>query len=193
MRNLILAALVFASATAAVAQNVNPLESPDLPKKVINQPGTAYTFYGPGLTTKPMKEPELPGAQFVRATNPQKGKNPWDAGGAYEINKPIKAGDVIFFAIFLRAPELKDGETAEMPGLGVSQNGAPYAAIAMMTARVTNQWRVYYASGKATANYARGQARIGFQLATDKQVIDFGPVFAVDLGPDYAIDTLPHN
>ena len=101
--------------------------------------------------------------------------------------------DVIFFAVYLRAPQIKDGETAEMPGMGVSQNGAPYAAIAMATAHITNRWGVYYAAAKAPATYARGQAKIGLQLAADKQVIDLGPVFALDLGPDYDINSLPHN
>ena len=186
-------ALAVIAAAPAVAQTVDPLQSETLIKKVVNRPGTAWTLYGGGLTTKTMKDPDLPGMQFSRATVAEKGKNPWDAGAGYDIDRPIKAGDVIFFAVYLRAPQIKDGETAEMPGMGVSQNGAPYAAIAMATAHITNRWGVYYAAAKAPATYARGQAKIGLQLAADKQVIDLGPVFALDLGPDYDINSLPHN
>jgi hypothetical protein len=48
-------------------------------------------------------------------------------------------------------------------------------------------------SGKATSAWHRGEAHVALQLAADKQVIDLGPVFVLDLGPDYDINTLPHN
>jgi hypothetical protein len=159
---------------------------------VINEPGTRYSFYGAGLSNKTMKEADLPGGEFIRVTT-TKGKNPFDAGGGYQINKPIKAGDVIFFAIYARAPNLKDGETASMPGLGVVQDGAPYAPIAVADKQITNQWNVYYAAGKANVDWPRGKAHVALQLAADSQVIDLGPVFVLDLGPDYDMSTLPHN
>ena len=186
-------ALAVTAAAPAVAQTVDPLQSETLIKKVVNQPGTAWTFYGPGLSTKTMKDPDLPGTQFLRATVADKGKNPWDAGAGYDIDRPIKAGDVIFFAIYARAPNLKDGETASLPQMGVCQDSSPYTPIAIGDHQITNQWGVYYVSGKATSAWHRGEAHVALQLAADKQVIDLGPVFVLDLGPDYDINTLPHN
>jgi hypothetical protein len=187
-------ALVLALAAAPVAaETIDPLQSETLIKKVINEPGTAYTFYGGGMTQKRMKDPDLPGGAFVRVDVSQKGAHPFDAGGGYPINKPIKAGDVIFFAIYARAPNLKDGETASMPGLGVCQDGAPYTSIATEDKKITNRWGVYYISAKAASAWKRGESHIALQLAADKQVIDLGPVFVLDLGPDYDINTLPHN
>jgi hypothetical protein len=186
-------ALGLTAAAPAFSETVDPLQSDVLIKKVINQPGTAYTFYGPGLSQRALKDPDIPGNAFVRVTVANKGTNPWESGGGYEINKPIKAGDVIFFAIYARAPNLKDGETASMPGLGVVQNGEPYTPIANGDKQLTNRWNVYYISGKSTANWPRGKAHVAMQLAADRQVIDLGPVFVLDLGPDYDINTLPHN
>ena len=186
-------ACAFGLALPAAAQTVDPLQSPELIKKVINRPGTAWTFYGAGLTNKVMKDADLPGGEYIRATVSQKGANAWDAGASYDVDKAIKAGDVIFFAIYLRAPELKDGETASIPGMGVGQANAPYGAIAMSNARASNHWGVYYAAAKAPAGSPRGQARVSVQLAADKQVVDLGPVFVLDLGPDYDLNTLPHN
>lgn len=186
-------ALMFALAAPLAAQTVDPLQSETLIKKVINQPGTAWTFYGANYTNKVMKDPELPGTQFIRVAVSQQGAHPWDVGAGYAVPKAIKTGDVVYFAVYLRAPELKDGESLEMPGMGVSQASAPYAAIAMTTAHINNHWGVYYAAAKATLGYGRGEARISLQLATNKQVVDLGPVFALDLGPDYDINTLPHN
>ncbi|HWI86399.1 MAG TPA: hypothetical protein VNT42_08770 [Sphingomonas sp.] len=139
------------------------------------------------------EKPDLPGTRFFRVTVAQAGAHPWDVGGSYVVSRPIKAGDVVFFAIYLRAPELKDGESVEMSGMGVGQAVAPYASIAMTSAHITNRWGVYYAAAKATTGYQRGDARISTQLAANRQVIDLGPVFALDLGPDHDIATLPHN
>jgi hypothetical protein len=192
MKHIILALAVAAAAPAA-AQIVDPLQSEALIKKAINEPGTAWTFYGPGLTNKVIKDPEIPGGEAVRVTVSKKGANPWDNGALYQVLKPIRTGDVIFFAVYLRAPELKDGETTLMPTMGVTQQDSPYAPIAVTDVRIGNKWGVYYASAKSVTGYPRGQARVSIQIASEKQVIDLGPVFVLNLGPDYDLSTLPHN
>jgi hypothetical protein len=194
MKHFVLAVAWGLIAAAPVfSETINPLQSETLIKRVINEPGTAYTFYGDGLTSKPMKDPDIPGGVFVRVDVSRKGGQPWEAGGGYAIRKPIKAGDVIFFAIYARAPDLKDGETASMPGLGVCEDASPYTPIAIGDKRITNRWDIYYVSAKASRAWHRGEAHVAMQLAADKQVIDLGPVFVLDLGPDYDITTLPHN
>ena len=193
MKTFALVALGLCAATPAFSEIIDPLQSEALVKKVINDPGTAYTFYGPGMTQKTMKDADIPGGMFVRVEVSQRGAHPWDSGGSYQINKPIKTGDVLFFAIYARAPNLKTGETASLPQMGVGQDGTPYAPIAIGDRQITNQWGVYYVSGKATSAWHRGETHVALQLAADKQVIDLGPVFVLDLGPDYDINTLPHN
>ncbi|WP_162875558.1 hypothetical protein [Sphingomonas crusticola] len=194
MKRIILGfALALTIAAPAIAQIVDPLQSEELIKKVINEPGTAWTFYGSGVTSKVIKDPDIPGGEAVRVTISQKGANPWDAGALYQVLKPIKTGDVIYFAVYLRAPELKSGETTAMPTMGVTQQDSPYAPIAVSDARIGNQWGVYYAAAKAITGYPRGKARVSVQLASKKQVIDLGPVFVLNLGPNYDIGTLPHN
>lgn len=186
-------AFVLAVACPAAAQIVDPLQSEALIAKAINAPGTAWTFYGTGISDQAIKDAEIPGGRVVRATIDRKGANNWDAGALYDVRKPIRTGDVIFFAAYLRAPQLKDGEKTAITGMGVSQNGEPYAPIAAADVRIGNQWGVYYASAKATRDYPRGQARVSIQLASDKQVIDLGPAFVLNLGPDYDAGTLPRN
>ncbi len=186
-------ALGLFAAAPVFSQTVDPLQSDALIKKVINEPGTRYNFYGSGYTQKVMKDADVPGGAFVRVDVASKGTHPWDVGAGYDIDKPIKVGDVIFFAIYMRAPNLADGQTASMPGIGVVEQAAPYTPIAVGDKQVTKQWNVYYVSGKANVAWPRGKAHIAMQLAADKQVIDLGPVFVLDLGPDYDINTLPHN
>lgn len=194
MKKILFALALGASFCApALAETINPLQSEELMKKGLNTPGTAWTFYGSGKTSKVMKDPELPGGEFIRVDISRAGSKPWDVGAQYVVSRPIKTGDVVFFAVYLRAPNLKDGETASVPQIGVGQNASPYAPIAVADVHVTNQWGVYYASGKATVGYPRDTARIGMQLAADKQVLDLGPVFALNLGPNYDMSTLPQN
>jgi len=194
MRHVVIAVMLAAAMPGgAKAQVIDPLQSEELVKKVINEPGTAWSFYGPGVSSKVIKDAEIPGGEAVRVTVAQKGANPWDAGALYQVQKAIRTGDVIFFAVYLRAPELKAGQTTTMPTMGVTQQDSPYASIAVSDARIGNRWGVYYAAAKATAGYARGKARVSVQLASDRQVVDLGPVFVLNLGPNYDISTLPHN
>jgi hypothetical protein len=190
MKQLI-AAAALALAGPALAQAINPLESPDLMKKAINEPGTAWSLYGPGQTSKVVKDKEVPGGEALRVTVGQKGANPWDAGAGYPVLKPIKAGDVIFAAIFMRAPNAKDGETVSVPGSGLGEAAAPYTPLAFKDFRVGNQWQAYYVSAKAAKSYARNTVRVSTQLAADRQVVDLGPAIVLDLGPDYNLATLP--
>jgi len=192
MKYLALAVAVgLCAAAPAFCEAVNPLESAVLMKKAINEVGIAYSFYGQNFTQKTMKDPEIPGGQFVRVDVSQKGSHPWDVGAQYAVTKPIKSGDVVFFALFARAPNLKDGESITISGVGVGQAEAPYGSIAMTEIRLTNRWNVYYASAKATSAAPRGQARASLQLAGDKQVVDLGALIVLDLGPDYDMSTLP--
>ena len=180
-----------AIATPVIAQT-NPLESETLMKKAINDVGIAYTFYGQGFTQKVVKDAQIPGEHYVRVDVTQKGLHPWDIGAQYAVNKPIKSGDVVFFAIYARAPNLKDGESIAISGVGVGQTEAPYSSIAMTEMHLTNRWNVYYASAKTATATPRGQARASVQLAGDKQVVDLGPLIVLDLGPDYDVGSLPH-
>ena len=191
MKTIALAVAV-AIATPVIAQSTNPLESADLMKKAINDVGTAYTFYGQNFTQKAVKDAQIPGEHYVRVDVTQKGAHPWDIGAQYAVDKPIKSGDVVFFAIYARAPNLKDGESIAISGVGVGQTEAPYASIAMTEMHLTNRWNVYYASAKTATATPRGQARASVQLAGDKQVVDLGPLIVLDLGPDYDVGSLPH-
>ena len=49
MKKIVLAlTLAIAGVTPVIAQTVDPLQSETLIKKAINEPGTAWTFYGAG-------------------------------------------------------------------------------------------------------------------------------------------------
>ena len=49
------------------------------------------------------------------------------------------------------------------------------------------------ASGIATADYAPGTTGFGMQLGGDKQTIDIGAVYVLNLGPGVDLAKLPSN
>ena len=186
--------------TAGLAQTATPAPTPapaasdNILDKAVNKPGASWTVYGANQKTKLMNEPNsgVPGDQFVRATVTAKGANAWDVGASSPIQKPIAAGDTILVAIYLRAPELKDGETMPLPYIGANGAAAPYDGLVNANVTISKTWKLYYASGKATKSFGGGTMNATVHLASDKHVIDLGPVFVLDFGQNYA-KKLPDN
>jgi hypothetical protein len=165
----------------------------DLSSKLINVPGTNWTVYGPGQANKRLETDGPKGYPEIRVTVAQKGKNPWDAGAVSPIAKPIAAGDTLLVAIYLRAPDAREGETVPLPFIGLTGAAAPYPTIASAPVAVTNQWKVFFATGKATQAFAAGGAQASIHLAGDAHVIDLGPIRIFDFGPDMDPARLPKN
>ncbi|KQM64463.1 hypothetical protein ASE75_09530 [Sphingomonas sp. Leaf17] len=167
--------------------------APDILQKAINVPGANWSFYGATQTSKAVKSDGVPGGQAVRVTVKEKGANAWDVGGSSPVQKGIAAGDTILVAVYLRAPMLKDGETTPIAFLGATDSVEPYAPIANTSVDIGNQWKLYYASGKAPKVFAPGTARVTLHLAAAKHVVDLGPVFVLDFGQGHDPAKLPKN
>lgn len=181
-------------AAAALAQTAAPPAAGKLADKLINQPGTAPWYaFGASQTSETLPNGGPNNYPATRVTVSAKGANPWDAGAVSPIAKPIAAGDVVLVAIYLRAPSLKDGETTPVSYFGLGQAAAPYEMIVSGSAGVTNQWKLFYASGKAARAYAADAVSVGIHLAADKHVIDLGPVQVFDFGADFDPARLPKN
>lgn len=193
---IIIAAALSTMPGLAQAQTAAPAPAPaasdNILDKAINKPGANWTVYGTNQKTKLMNEPGVPGNQFFRATITAKGANAWDIGANSPIQKPIAAGDTILVAIWLRAPELKDDETMPLPYIGANGAAPPYDGLVSANVTVGKAWKLYYASGKATRDFAGGTVNATVHLASDKHVIDLGPVFVLDFGQNYA-KKLPDN
>jgi hypothetical protein len=164
-----------------------------LDTKLINVPGTSWTIYGPNQTAKRLETDGPKGYPAIRATIARAGKNAWGAGAISLVPKPVSAGDAILVAVYLRAPELKDGETLEIPLVGATGASPPYTAIAGEKAVLTNQWKLYFASGKAPQAFPADGVQANVHLAGAKQVIDLGPLRVYDFGQDFDLKRLPHN
>ncbi len=188
------AAVAQTAPTAAPAPAPAPSAAGKLADKLINQPLTATWYvFGAGQTNEVMPTGGPQNYPATRVTVAAKGANPWDAGAVSQLSKPVAAGDVLLVAVYLRAPMLKDGETTPITYLGVSEGPPNYPIVLSASANITNQWKVYYASGKTTKAYAADAVSVGVHLAADKHVVDLGPVRVFDLGPDVDPARLPKN
>lgn len=199
MRNIlttVVAAAICTAAGAASAQTATPAPAPaasdNILDKALNKPGANWAIYGANQTNKVMTEDSVQGGQFVRATVTAKGANAWDVGASSPIQKPIAAGDTIVVAIWLRAPLLKDGETMPLPFIGANVAAPPYDGLVSANVTIGKAWKLYYASGKASKNFAGGTVNVAVHLASDKHVVDLGPVFVLDFGQNYT-KPLPDN
>jgi hypothetical protein len=188
--------LAFLAAAPSAAQPPAAPAAPsanDISSKLINIPGTSWNVYGPNQSAKMLDKDGPKGYPALRATISKAGKNAWDAGAVSVVPKPVGAGDALLLVVYLRAPELKDGETLALPLIGATGASAPYPAIAGEKVVLTNQWKQYFASGKAPQAFPANGVQATVHLAGARQVIDLGPLRVYDFGPDFDLKRLPHN
>lgn len=196
MKGIVISVIAVLAAAPVLAQTASAPTAPastGLNDKMINNPLAAWNVYGPNQTSKVLDRDGPKGYPATRVTVSAKGANPWDVGSIMAIPKPIAAGDVIFIAVYLRAPEAKDGERVAMPFFGLTGATPPYANVANDHAAITNQWAQYYAVGTAGQAFPAGGTQATVHLAGDKHVIDVGPIRVFDLGPGADTSRLPRN
>ena len=180
-------------ASAAVAQ-APAAGTGRLSDKLVNDPRTAmWTVYGTGQTSEVLPTGGPQNYPATRVTVRNRGAHAWDVGAGSPLTKPIAAGDTVLMAVYLRAPLLRDGVTTTVSYFGVNQGAPPYDMVAQATATVTNQWKLFYASGRASKAYAADAISASIHLASEGHVIDLGPVRVFDLGHDVDPASLPKN
>jgi hypothetical protein len=159
----------------AMAQNA------DILQKAINTPAVAYTFYGAGQTSRAVKA-DVAGGHALQVTVQTPGANVWDVGATSPIARPIAKGDKIVVAFWARAPRLSGDATTPIPFAGVSLSAAPYTPLVSGSAAIGREWTLHQVTGVAGADAAGGAAMVSLHLGAAKAVLEFGPIFVIDLG-----------
>lgn len=196
LRNIVLAAMAATACVVASAQAEpsakDQKEDASILDKCVNIPAaSAWNVWGAQVFLK--KDQTVPGGSKIRAIA-SKGQNPWDAQASMQIVKPVKKGDVLFVAIWMRAEEPAKGKTtATITSIGVSLSKAPYTGLFNDSADVGTKWAMYYAKGIADRDYEPGEIGMSVMLAAETQVVELGPAFVVDLGANYDLSKLPGN
>jgi hypothetical protein len=170
MKSLILAALAALCLTGAAA--------PQTADTLLNTPSANWNVYGAAQTHKGVRDKTVQGGGAMRVTLAAKPANAWDAGASNAIDKPIRKGDKLMLAVWVRLHAGGAGGTTEIAA-AIQRSTAPYAPIVNGRLAVTPEWKLVHIQGVADADYPAGAANIALSLGTNAHVVDLGPAFVL--------------
>jgi hypothetical protein len=166
-------------ALALVALGPAPAQD-DIASRIINQPGAPQLN---GARARLRDDAAVQGGKAIRVEVPGKGANVWDVAAESRIDKPVKAGDSLLFAFWVRLEKGEGGATtATLPFNGVQLSAAPYTTVFAGPVEIGPEWKLSQVTGKAERDYPAGTLKAVIHLATGKQTVDLGPLFVVNLG-----------
>jgi hypothetical protein len=184
------------TASAALAQDAQAQsgEASILDRAINNPAVDSWSAYGQGQRSRLIRTPDVVGERAFRVRVTRAGADAWEVGAKASITGAINQGDVLLLAYWARAEApLDGGDTATISSSRVELAAAPYTVEFEAPARVSGEWKMYYASGVASRAFAAGEAGVTLHLAAGEQTIDLGPVFVLNFGPDYNVARLPRN
>lgn len=119
------------------------------------------------------------------------GTNPWDAGYFNENVNTVQAGDRVLTVVWLRTVSA----ALAAPGRVDMYVERPvtYDKEFSITMNPTPQWQQYLIPFEASGEFVPGQMRVGFHLAFQEQVIEFGGLAMINYGTSVAFDDLPQE
>jgi len=163
---------------------------------LINDPSVATLgIYGADIQKELVAAADVPGGQAARVRVEKKQADSFASGTVMPIAADIRKGDTVFIAFYARAVEVgNEAQSGVISAMRAQMNHAPWAAAAESAVQVPqNQWQLFYISGVSEVDIPAGSGMLSAQIGGQKQVIDFGPAFVLDLGPGVAPSRLPSN
>ena len=165
---------LFAAALACVASL--SAQAQDYSASALNNPDAA-SLATYGAPTSIVDDPKVPGGKALRVTA-DKGANPWDAAVTSPVRQPVKAGDPLVLAFWARLVSAPNGAASvTLPSASVSLGSAPWTQLFGGPVTIDQNWKLVEVRGTADKDYAAGTLNAGIQVATGKQIIDFGPLY----------------
>jgi hypothetical protein len=149
-----------------------------LPQMLINDPGAPEVNKA---KARLVDDPRVTGGKALRVAVAAKGQNPWDSSVSSPIKKPVKAGDKLLLVLWARLEQGPDGATTVTLPAGVSLKSPPWTGLLGGPMDIGPEWKMFEFEGTAPKDYAPGEIGIGFNIATAKQTIDYGPIMLLDL------------
>lgn len=152
----------------------------------------SWNVYGANQTHEIVTS-TVQGGHALRVNITAAGGNTWDVGAGSVSTKPVKAGDVLLLAVWMRAERAPEGRPTGTAIIRLQGNAEPYPDVVSAPVAPTGEWKLYFANAVADRDWAPGALGATVQLAGASQTIDLGPVFIFDMGADYDRSTLPTN
>lgn len=153
---------------------------------------TSWNVYGAHQTHETITS-TVQGGHAVRVDVTAAGGASWDVSAGSVTTKPVKAGDVLLLAVWMRAERPPEGAEAGTAVIRLQGVAAPYPDVVTTRVAPTGEWKLHFANAVADRDWAPGEMAATVQLAGASQTVDLGPVFIFDMGPDYDRSTLPTN
>jgi len=170
-----------AAAVAMVAAPVVAQSDEDIAAKVINAPMPA-TLNVYGLPKPPLtRVKEVDGGKVIRLAIPGADKDAWKIQLQSPTTVPVAKGDRLILAFHARASGMPPGTKARIAVAGIQLNKEPYSQVIGGPIEVGETFELHQVAGKADRDYAAGELMASLQLATGKQVFEFGPMFVINL------------
>lgn len=169
-----------AAAVSSAAFLASPVLAAD---ELINKPEAGWTIYGK-QTNKRVKDPstvQFNTAKVAIEVKAQGGGNPWEAAAQSDITGPVKAGDTVLGAIWMRS--VKDDGSPASVTMQLQINTAPYSSYANKTVSVGTEWKLYDITAVADKDYDKGTTVLVVHLNAAKQTVYLGPGFVVKTVP----------
>ena len=153
------------------------------PSEMIRYPGAdGLNTYGLSKDPKVVSVDRLPGGEALEVKVTRKGAEIYSAGVQATNQVKISKGDVIFTAIWMRATDLPEGASETTIPIALQQAKEPYDTWAMEQVKVGQEWRLHFIHGTAPEKYKKEGMTLSLQVAGEKQTLEVGPVFMMNLG-----------
>lgn len=190
------AGLTLTAAAPALAQDAPapaPAQGGSMLDKAVNTVHVSgWNVYGAGQTHQIVTS-TVQGGHALRVDVTAAGGNTWDVGAGSVSTKPVRSGDVLLLAIWMRTERAPTGADTGTAIIRLQGNAEPYPDIVSTPIRPTGEWKLYFANAVVDRDWAPGAIGATVQLAGASQTIDLGPVFIFDMGQGYDRSTLPTN
>lgn len=119
------------------------------------------------------------------------GTNPWDAGYYNENVNTVQAGDRVLVVVWLRTVSAALAAPGRIDMY--VERPVTYDKEIFVTINPTPQWQQYFIPFEASGEFVPAQLRVGFHLAFQQQVIEFGGLALINYGTSVAFENLPQE
>ncbi len=173
---------LWAIAAAVIATPLAAQSADDFAAKVINAPLPAsLQVFGLPSPAAVVRVKGVDGGKALRVAIPGPDKDPWKISLSSATNQPVRKGDRLVLAFYAKASGMAPGTKARIANASIQLAKAPYTGLFGQPVEVGEDFEFLQVAGKADRDYAAGELSASLQLATGKQVFDFGPLFVINL------------
>lgn len=119
------------------------------------------------------------------------GTNPWDAGYYNESINTVQQGDRVLTVVWLRTASTALAAPGKINMF--VERPVTYDKEFIITTNPTAQWQQYLIPFEASGDFMPAEMRIGFHLAFQEQVIEFGGLALINYGTSVVFEDLPQE